>query len=576
MMFQHKVHGLAGLALIAAVAGVGCGGGTKGGGTGGGTGSTTGTTSTGSTSAGHPSTTAATTSGDTSGAGTTGSSSASTSGGTGPGDCTTYRLQQCKTMKMCAPHLYMQAYEGDDTLCQSEATRLCATLPSSLDATTPGVADAAACQTAIAGSCAAYLAAMDRPPAACQPKPGTKMVDQSCLVSAQCGAGLSCYTGGPPGCTQYCGPVGTVGKPCAIVNANVPQDDLCDPANGLHCVQGAIAASLTDNAYQCRKVGYVALGAPCFAHSDEQCDSGLACSTMAGPTKGTCVALLQEGATCVTGSTDKDPCDGRLGLSCQPTDPAHPAMGSTCQAAYVVPDNATCGMVMDGTVTHNHVCGDYSYCDGTGVCKRKAMQGEGCVANGCYPPYACSVGMCQAPTVQVDPPCTAVPTVPANQLACGPTPGGLPLACASACCMSANPATPNACAATGACGTSAVANAELDCEDSSQCAAGSLCCLKFNPKSATLPPVMGTCTASASCNFEICRTDGAAPCAGGTCVAAAKVMSSDWTVFLPDEVGFCKAPTCVAPNDAVGCAAAKECCSGQCDLGATQHQNLCF
>ncbi len=145
-----------------------------------------------------------------------------------------------------------------------------------------------------------------------------------------------------------------------------------------------------------------------------------------GTAAATCVALLQEGATCAAGmlgTNPQDPCDNRLGLTCQPTDTAHPTAGSTCQGAYVVPNGATCGMVLDGTVMHNHVCSDYSYCDTTSVCQPKVMEGQGCVNDGCYPPYVCTVGTCQAPTMQVDPTCNPVTMPAASVLACGPTPG---------------------------------------------------------------------------------------------------------------------------------------------------------
>ena len=153
----------------------------------------------------------------------------------------------------------------------------------------------------------------------------------------------------------------------------------------------------------------------------------------------------------------------------------------------------------------------------------------------------------------------------------------MPIACNSGCCITGAVAAggEDTCADAGLC--SPGASAELDCEDSSQCASGSLCCPGFNPQSATRPAVTGTCVAASSCNgFEICRTDSTTVCSSGTCTAAPTGPSSDWTVFLPGQVGFCSVPTCVAPNDGFGCGSNSQCCSGNCDRTNDQHMNLCY
>jgi len=542
--------------------GNGSGGG--GGGTTPGTGGVT-TSSTSSTaSTGGASSTSSTTSTSSSTTSSSSSSSTTSSSGTGGGSvssCTALRLEVCTQMKACAPSLYLQNWENNDALCQSEAVRLCTALPSAYDDTVSGVVDPVACKTALSGTCATYLAAIDQPPAACQPALGTKTVDQGCLLTTQCGAGLGCYGGGPASCSEYCGPVGTAGRACAPGGA--PLDVLCDPRNGLHCLQGT-AGNGSDMEFLCRTVTYAAAGAACTVNADAQCQSGLTCSTSGtGVLKGTCVALLQAGAACTTtmlGANTQDPCDTRLGLHCEATDLNHPTAGSTCQPAYVVPDNATCGMVVDGSVLHNHVCGDYSYCNGSSLCQAKVMPGQGCVANGCYPPYQCTVGSCQAPAVQVDPPCTKVGV---NQIACGETPGGLYQSCTSACCMTYDTTTFTyvpGCGTIGACPSGS--DAELDCEDSSACAAGNKCCLKFT---ASPSFVKAVCTPTASCDgFEVCRLDGATPCGGGTCTPGEMDQSSDWVGITPDNVGFCSPPTCTAPG--YGCNANSQCCSGSCDI----------
>jgi hypothetical protein len=465
---------------------------------------------------------------------------------------------------MCAPHVYKQMYESDDTLCASEATRLCGTLPSALDNTNPGVNDPAACKSLISGSCTAFLSTLGGGgpqypaiPSACQLNPGKLAAGSGCAASSQCGAGLTCYTGGvDSSCTQYCGAVGKAGRPCGTNNTTgTPEDNLCDPLNNLHCVIGTTGTS-ADSQLVCRTVTYGQAGAMCKPGSDKQCDYGFTCST-AGTSKGTCIAQLQEAAACDKTTTDKDPCDTRLGLQCLAN--KAPATGSSCQAPAYVPVGASCG----GTT--NQSCSNYAYCNtSNGQCTRLAMEGQGCVANGCFPPYVCgsqTAGQCGAPTVTTDPTCT-LPSVANN--VCG---SGTSCTAGQACNLSTGLSL--ACAAPGGGGVN-----ELDCEDSSQCTGGELCCLSFKPNGS--PAVKASCTAQAQCNgLEICRADSLTACGGATgqCTPMGAITNHRWTVAFMglSNIGFCSVPSCGGYQES--CTANTQCCSGSCDTTGYQECN---
>ncbi len=203
----------------------------------------------------------------------------------------------------------------------------------------------------------------------------------------------------------------------------------------------------------------------------------------------------------------------------------------------------------------------------TNVCKRKAMLNEGCVANGCFPPYACTNGTCQAPPLVTDPMCTTNQMPAATTLTCEVGQGGIIESCASgnACCAK-TPTSQTIGEATFACSSSATcaagAQAQLACDDSAQCSSGNVCCLKFTPSTN---PVKGACVPAAQCtdNLQICRTDNPSACGGGTCKPAASAQS-EFGPYLPSNVGFCTLPTCDTTND--GCGTGADCCSGQCDL----------
>jgi hypothetical protein len=513
-------------------------------------------------------------------AGTEAGTDAGGEGGT-PSDCAALGLLECQQLQSCAPHVFAEIYgvNGADAgtslaLCQSEAARLCTALPPIYDSESVGADDPVACKTALTGTCDQFLAALDHLPAACLPKPGQKAKDESCLVTAQCGSGLTCYTDGPASCPSYCGARGTAGTPCG--NSLPGSDDLCDPYNGLFCVYVSSGGSNLGQVV-CSTITRAAAGAACTVQAggktDQQCESGLTC-VQADAGSPVCTALLQDGTTCTASGI---PCDYRIGLICEPTDLANPGGGSTCQGPYVVPDGATCGQVKDGSNTHNHVCDSYSYCDSTGICQPKVEKGAACVNNGCYPPYVCNVGTCQNPTEQTDPTCNPDMTPPASEMVCGNSLGGIPLVCSSGypCCTSQpGPTDPEALLGTCATGSTCptTSSAELDCEDSSQCPTNHYCCLSYNTTGT--PTLKGACSASACSasgaqkDFELCRTDGANPCGGGSnkCWPASGV--SEFNSYLPNDVGFCApsstAPACESPSD--GCGGDSDCCSDSCDI----------
>lgn len=549
---------------------------------GGGGGTSSGSTSSGS-GIGGGSSTGSTSPSTGSGSMSTSSSTGSSSSSGSTVDCAGLAQFQCTQMKLCAPHVYELTYgsasPANDTLCASEATRLCG-LTSTLDHTTAGVTDPTACKAALTGSCATYLQNTDQPPAACLPAPGNATEDESCLMGSQCAAGLTCFQGGPPSCPSYCGPVIPTDSICG---GSVPEPNTnCDWRSGAKCVYVG-----SKGGFYCTQVTYGAAGDPCDFGSGglqtRECASGLACSVQTGQSP-VCAALLQEGTQCTTsmlGANTQDPCDYRLGLKCTLTDLSKPTGGSTCQGPYVVPDSATCGQVTDmvngNPVVHNHVCDSYSYCSTANICTAKATEGGACVSSGdCYSPYVCNVGACQAPTAQTDPACTPVKTAPPSSLSCGVTPGGLPLDCGTSgnpCCVSAPSTTASTevavvCSASNACPTSALTT--LDCDDSAQCATNQLCCLSYDQHGH----VTGQCSAATACagfNWEICRTDNttACPTSGNTCHSNA--TASTWSSYLPSNVGFCspnaiKLPGtggCDAPTD--GCSSNGNCCSNSCD-----------
>ena len=514
--------------------------------------STTGTNANGSTGTnanGSTSTTGTNANGSTSTTGTSanGSSSGSSTGSTGgttgcSGTCVEQANAACAQMKACAPYVYAIQWENDDALCASEATRLCnlSSTAYGIDDLNPGVADACACESALTSSCASYLSAMDpkAPLAACQGNPGDLTQGQGCFTTGQCHAGLSCQAGGSA-CPSSCVKVGTAGTVCSA-------DNDCDEVNGLRCVQG-IEGNGVDINNLCRPVTYGTAGATCQPGTDEQCGSGLVCKKVSGQPFGQCAAALLEGATCdTTQYLDAQPCDSRLGLQCEPVDLANPTQGTpVCQKRYFVPDGAQCGNVVDGTATHLHECGNYSYCDGTSICRRKVDEGQACAnANGCFPPYTCQIGTCQAPTTQIDPICTRK-DVSANT--CGS-------ACNSgqACCDSSSPV----CGTAGACGGSSYD--ELDCEDSSQCGSGSLCCMTVTPGNKP----KSTCVSQASCQMEVCRIDANPFTCGGNGHCEYYVEGQDdFAGYIPSNVGFCKDPGCTVG----ACNADGQCCSGSCD-----------
>ena len=537
MLSDRAVNSVLVMSLLLAA----CGGGK-------GTTSSTGTGGKGSATGGAMSTGTDMSSGSTMTTTAGSTTTASSSTGMPPSPCTLNLLETCKQLKACAPNLYMSLYENDDMLCQSEAVRLCSALPSPYDNENAGITDPAGCTLAISGSCDAFLTSLDsyHIPAPCRPKPGNQVLDKPCAFGGapQCVSGLVCLGNGPDDCKNYCAPIGMIGRACGAAQGGPGNDNLCDPANHIHCV----FAHEGNKVFQCLQVTYGKIGDPCVDGSDQACDSGLYCLNS------TCAKRLSEGATCTLGATD--PCDGRLGLSCKLTDPSMPSGGSTCQAPIVVPDGSLSGMVSDNGILHYHYCGNYSHPDPTTkICTRNAMLGEACTDYGCFMPYVCTGGTCQAPSVQPDATCTANPMPPVSALTCAISDGGIPFTCGAgqSCCL--NPPMGvqvgydfSTCSAAGfVCGPTAMAS--LACNDSAQCTGGQKCNLVF-PKDGTF---------ASACNntstYELCRMDNPSACGGAGCKA-----NPGWV--LASNVGFCTPPTCKEPGSQCASFSNCPCCSG--------------
>ncbi len=334
-----------------------------------------------------------------------------TGGGTPVSDCTALLLQECKQEKLCAPHQFALHWETD-AICEAEAVRLCTDLPSAYDAIHPGVTAPAACTAAVTGTCDQYLKNLDIRPDACRPLPGDKVNElDGCLIDAQCGPDMECFPNQFPGnyggCASFCAKYSMQTGNMSCLNS----DDICNPSKGSLCTHPYDATTpnkiAVPDSTTCHTISYQPLGAGCQETTDKRCDSGLGCKAPTLFNAYTCVSLLSEGQTCKLGDVvGKDPCDTRLGLQCLPN-PAAPAT-AVCTAPLVVPVNAQCGMVPDANnVVHNQICSNYAYCSTTtSLCVRKSNKGEGCVAGGCYAPYACTAGVCADPLVLVDPVCT--------------------------------------------------------------------------------------------------------------------------------------------------------------------------
>ncbi len=297
-----------------------------------------------------------------------------------------------------------------------------------------------------------------------------------------------------------------------------------------------------------------------------------------------------EGATCTAGMlgiNPQDPCDNRLGLSCQPLDTANPTMGSACQATYVAANGMPCGMAPDGSVMHNYVCSDYSYCDTTSVCQPKVMEGARVRDQRLLPALCVHGGHLPGPDGAGGSPVQPRDYGRGQRARVRATPGGLPLICSTgtACCLGTPSPTDTShaaitCSTGSSCPTSV--NSELDCDDSSQCSSGKLCCLQYNPTNTPPGPAReGACTLSTACtgnNFEICRTDGAAPVVEVRAPRASRTSRSR-TVCLPAgrrRLLQGPAPTCVRSQRRLWCGANANCCSGDCDFSISPHENLCF
>lgn len=243
-----------GVAALAAMTTVGCGGSEPGGGGDGGSGR-------------------AGSGGQGSGDGGAGGKTSST---TVPDDssCATIAALRCGQMKSCMPHIFGSSFMdlGD---CEAVGAAACA--EAELGGAT-GFVDPDGCKAASLGGCDEYFGSDE----VCAWKPGTKTAGESCKDSRQCGAGLYCDA-------VLCGRCvasADVGEPCSIDSSNGPK---CDYRR----TDVVCAEALDDPMDQrCRTVTLGAVGSTCDIRTELGCAAGSVCSG------GECEAMLPLGAEC--------------------------------------------------------------------------------------------------------------------------------------------------------------------------------------------------------------------------------------------------------------------------------------
>lgn len=346
---------------------------------------------------------------DTDGGGTT-----DTDGGTTPttGDCAAQATAYCTRYEECNPVGFVMGYETH-AICQRVMEAACADPATSGIPLSNGLTDEDACRESQVASCDGFLNATSAPiPDACTPLPGqVTEIEGACFTDAQCGMGTV-----PSGDMRrmYCRPLNSGGVPTwgsaecprgACIPAK-PLGSTCNPANqnrSEFCDSYADQAcakefDMNDGAVgtdQCRQIEYGTTGAQCFPGTDKQCASGFRCDTV----NRTCMAVLAEGQTCITG---RDLCDTRRNLFCQ--DLGH---GEVCAGLQVAKVGQQCGEVTIGDRTVIRGCSAYAHCDESltpSVCVAKAALGETCTQDpdNCEPTLECddTTDVCVKPDLE--------------------------------------------------------------------------------------------------------------------------------------------------------------------------------
>jgi hypothetical protein len=183
----------------------------------------------------------------------------------------------------------------------------------------------------------------------------------------------------------------TMSEACrAIFTARVALDGSC--FENEECTSGlcnSICGPDACCAGTCEASYFAPVGGPCSTTDDCQYD-GYCPATSGG--SATCVARLEQGATCIAGS---DTC--QLGLVCDGTCTRLPARGEACTPGAFLPcsafddfcaaASATCverGLPGDACPADDDTgCVNYARCV-NGTCLALALEGEDCTHNECY------------------------------------------------------------------------------------------------------------------------------------------------------------------------------------------------
>lgn len=336
------------------------------------------------------------------GPGTDSGSTPDTDGGPTPSDCDADAAAYCDRFQECNETGFLAAYETN-AICRRVVAAGCEAGGDPIPLTN-GVTDEDACLASQVSSCEGFLGASAAPiPAACVPAPGDVTTPMgNCALDAQCGVGT--ITGGTMAGMMrqmYCrgldsGGTRVFGTPecprgecifaTALGSSCTPgsQTAFCDRYAGQECAkQFEDTGAGVTGADQCRQIQYGTAGAMCAPGSDRQCASGFKCDPM--PRR--CMAVLNEGQTCIPGA--RDLCDSRLGLSCQDL-----GDGDVCAGPVYVRVGAQCGAVTEGGRTTTRLCSAYARCDTTvtpNVCVALRALDETCTQSpdNCEPGLEC-------------------------------------------------------------------------------------------------------------------------------------------------------------------------------------------
>ena len=267
----------------------------------------------------------------------------------------------CARLGDCAPFAVALLY-GDATTCVTRSKLGC-TMDQEITDITRTATDIVACAAAASGaSCDDLLAGIL--PAACQPKPGTRINGQGCGSNLQCMSTL---------CEKPRTDCGTC-APRAAVNGDCTGDD--------GCTMGLVCANK-----KCQTPG--TSGATCDAN--HPCRGNLYCSNNGN------VCATRSGVAGTACAGDTSICDLPHGFGCNVL-----SMNPSCVAVSVATGGNACGF-MNGALTLcelNNSCAGATIARPSGTCPNPAGDGQTCGdASHCLSPASCVNGLCRFPSV---------------------------------------------------------------------------------------------------------------------------------------------------------------------------------